>query len=72
MFANNTLDFYKELIKQENIDIYNFFPPLYHESSTCTMINIKQLEVKVIDDTVIKFDIINNTFKDHRTSENLG
>ena len=53
--------------------MYNFFPPWYHESSTATMINIKQLDkINLLYDDIHEFEISNNVFKNHRTSEILG
>lgn len=42
VMRNNTLDFNEEMIRRENADLCNFYPPYYHKSSTAVFINIYQ------------------------------
>lgn len=72
-FQKNTIPWMKALVAKENIDLYNFFPDYYFESSQAALINIKQKkEATHVQGTQINITIKNCEFKHQNHSMVLG
>ena len=69
LFHENYLDFMQNHISKNNMDLFNYFPPEYFNTSFSPIVNIHMNEAS---EEACEIAITNNTFKDQRNTQILG